>query len=302
MKLISALRYFPLLVLLFCSTVLEAQLFSPPQAFMNHKGYGADQPPANCSSMQLRRYIPGARFPGGLDVVIEDFAFDKAGHLLTWRKYRTVMGDLMLETNYKWNADGHIEQERILAAGNPVEIIRNYIWESPNDDGGQKAAIKNNQGKVIGSFEYFQDGSSSLVENVGANGQKVTTNYNAKGDVIKVNNENTGIEESFQYDGTGWLIGIEARSKAGTAKIKYANKKDGNGQIVSQTETGKGAAVTKYFQYDENGRLAVKGNSPTHIGELRNYDNWGRLLDVVYFDENGLPKETIYISYTSFQK
>lgn len=302
MKLNSAYRYFPLLILVFCATVLQAQLFSPPQAFMNHKGFDSHSPPENCRTMQVQRYIPGARFPGGIDVLIEDFTFDEAGHLLTWRKYKSVMGDLMLETNYKWNDAGLVQQEQIQAAGNPTALIRDYAWEAPSGDGSKKASIKNGQGKVIGSFEVLLDGSTRMIENIGSNGQNVITTYNKKGDVLSVNNESTGITEAFSYDENGFLIAVEAKSSAGTAKIAYESKKDKNGRILSQTETGKGASKTIYFQYDEAGRLTVKGNSPTHIGEMRNYDHAGRLHDVVYFDDNGFATEVLFFTYTSFFK
>lgn len=295
-------RYIFLLVFSFAVGILNAQLFSPPQSLMNDKGFDAHRPPKDCQSFQLRRYIPGARFPGDFDVMIEDFSFDRQGNLIKWRKYQTVMGERILELNYSYDPSGLILEERIWAQGNSNELIRNYNWEAESAEGTRNAIITNQGSKKIGNALRLKDGSLEIRELISDAEKFVITNYDKNGRLVSSKNEGTLLEENFKYDESGWLVEINAKSPVGISKVEYKSKMDSFGRVAQQTEIGKGQPRTVYFQYDSKGRIFTKGNSVSHIGEARNYDLFGRLEDVVYFDSEGFPKEILKIAYTSFEK
>jgi YD repeat-containing protein len=279
------------------------QLFPQPQPYMYDRGYDAYTPIKGVKRMVLSRYIAGARFPNDWDVVVESYNYDKEGHLTQWNRYQNISGEATLQTSYVWAPEGHLLNETILLANDHSDIQRIYTWEKDAAGKYTKATIVDKAKKPIATLQLMPDGRYVHTETSLGNDKFLRSTYNANKRLMLTENTATGLVEEYSYDAAGMLAEVNVKNPNGAPmKIQYTNKLDDKGRVIGQTEAGRAAPKTYYFNYDASGHLIEKGITRNQPLELRGYDPMGRLTDILFFDTSGFSKEMLNITYETFAK
>jgi hypothetical protein len=279
------------------------QLFPQPQPYMYDRGYEAFVPLAGVKRMCFNRYIAGARFPNGWDVLVESYAYDAAGHITQWNRYQNITGEATLQTTFAWAPEGYLTSENIMLASDHSEIYRNYAWEKDGSGKLTKANIVDKAKKPIATLEATPEGGWVHTDVTIGNGKFQRSTYDAQNRLLRMENTASGLVEEYSYLPNRMLQSVSIKNPNGTTtKIQYDNKLDEKGRVIAQTESGRGAPKTYYFKYDTAGNMVEKGIIPNQPLELRGYDPMGRLTDVLTFDMQGLPKEVLNITYECYSK
>jgi hypothetical protein len=253
--------------------------------------------------MVFSRYIPGARFPNGWDVVVESYSYDEKGHITHWNRYQNITGEASVQTTFTWAPEGHLLSENILLANDHSEITRNYAWEKDGSGKYTKATITDKNKKTIATLEKLPDGGWLHTDVSIGNGKVLMTTYNAKNQTLKTENTATGLVEEYSYNDKGLLAAVNIKNANGTsAKIQYENKLDDKGWVASQSETGRSIPKSFYFKYDASGNMVEKGTIKNQPVETRGYDPLNRLTSILSYDAQGFPKEVLNITYEVYSK
>jgi hypothetical protein len=297
-------RPLSLLVLILLSGLhVCAQLFPQVQPYMYDRGYEAFSPAPGVKRIVFSRYIAGSRFPQGWDVVVESYSYDPQGHITKWNRYQNITGEANIQTSYAWTPEGLLLGETILLASDHSEIMRNYAWEKDANGKFTKATITDKAQKPIATLEILPDGRYVQTELTLGSGKVLRSTYNAQRQLLLSENTASGLIEEYAYDAKGVLASVNIKNTNGTTtKIQYETKRDDKGNVVAQTESGRGNPKTFYFKYDAAGHMLEKGIIANQPNELRGYDAMGKLTDILFFDPQGYQKEMLNISYEMYFK
>lgn len=287
------------LAFLLAHSSILAQFYHAPASLSNYRGYDIYAPPSGCKQMKVYRQVPGARFPNGLDVLLERGSYDPAGRLLVWERYQSIMGDLVMRVEFAYTEDGLPKEEKSFVKGEVLQVHKIYNWQNGPDGQKSKASITLPDGKTVGECLVLSEGRIQFVEYISGPEKKLITTCDRKFRVMEMQNEASGITERYGYDPDGLLRKVEfsGENTGGGYVLSYQDERNQSGQVIRQTEQNKSAKKSMYFSYDSQGHVLGKGPNPGQNLELRHYRWDGLLNDVLFFGPEGYSREMVWLSY-----